>query len=257
MLRDTAVLIAYPKAITAELLGEALARQTSFRVVARVTTRREVFDSPILSTVDVALISANLADGPQSGFEVLRRIRSSKPDVKVVMLLDKQDPREVVEAFRSGAKGVFCMVQSDFEMLCKCVDKVSAGEIWANSVELQWVMDALESASSQPFRLANANGLKLLSKREGEVVQLLMEGLSNREIARGLNLSEHTVKNYLFHIFEKLGVSTRTELLLYVVSCAKRFRALPDSEILETKVEFDVITADSGEVMNGRQVGLI
>ena len=63
--------------------------------------------------------------------------------------------------------------------------------------------------------------MRLLTKREEEVVRLVAEGLQNREIAKELKLSEHTIKNYLFHIFEKLGVSSRVELVLYAVSSAK------------------------------------
>ena len=72
-----------------------------------------------------------------------------------------------------------------------------------------------------PMRVVNADGMRLLTKREEDVVRLVAEGLQNREIARELKLSEHTIKNYLFHIFEKLGVSSRVELVLYAVSSAK------------------------------------
>lgn len=74
------------------------------------------------------------------------------------------------------------------------------------------------------MRVANADGMRLLSKREEDVVHLLAEGLQNREIAEQLNLSEHTVKNYLIHIFDKLGVSSRVELVLYAVSSTKRMQ---------------------------------
>jgi DNA-binding NarL/FixJ family response regulator len=63
--------------------------------------------------------------------------------------------------------------------------------------------------------------LNLLSRREEEVMRLVAEGLGNREIADQMNLSEHTVKNYLFHIFDKLGISNRVELVLYAVSNPK------------------------------------
>jgi DNA-binding CsgD family transcriptional regulator len=81
-------------------------------------------------------------------------------------------------------------------------------------------VSAFEAArsSSLSLKIVDAKGVNLLSKREEDVVKLLMEGLSNREIARNLELSEHTIKNYLFRIFDKLGVSSRTELLLYAQS---------------------------------------
>src|SRR5947209_2604108 len=77
----------------------------------------------------------------------------------------------------------------------------------------------LELISEVPsLRVFNTQGEQLLSPREEQVVALVAEGLGNREIAHELNLSEHTVKKYLFRIFEKLGISTRVELVLYAVN---------------------------------------
>ena len=102
----------------------------------------------------------------------------------------------------------------------KCIERVHNGQIWANSEELRLVMDFLErfSSSALPLGVVNALGTRLLSPREEDVVKLLMEGMQNREIARTLNLSGHTIKNYLFNIYEKLGISSRTELLLYILT---------------------------------------
>jgi DNA-binding NarL/FixJ family response regulator len=68
------------------------------------------------------------------------------------------------------------------------------------------------------LRVLNSRGAPLLTPREEQVVALVAEGLANRQIARELNLSEHTIKKYLFRIFEKLGISTRVELVLYAVN---------------------------------------
>ena len=68
---------------------------------------------------------------------------------------------------------------------------------------------------SVPPRFVNAQGIDLLTPREHDVVKCVAEGLSNREVARRLQISEHTVKNYLLHVFDKLGVSSRVEVVLY------------------------------------------
>jgi DNA-binding CsgD family transcriptional regulator len=81
---------------------------------------------------------------------------------------------------------------------------------------MQFVLEALGQVA--PLHIVNAKGKSLLSKREEEVVACVAEGLTNREIARQLTLSEHTVKNYLFRIFDKLGISGRVELVLYALS---------------------------------------
>jgi len=131
------------------------------------------------------------------------------------MLIDSPERDLVVDSFRGGARGIFCR-DEPFETLCKCIYSVYKGQIWANTSELGYALDAL--AETAPLRLVNATGARLLTKREEDVVRLVAEGLTNREVARQLNLSEHTVRNYLFRIFEKLGISSRVELVLYALN---------------------------------------
>ncbi len=163
----------------------------------------------------VATISSNLQDGPLAGFEVLRELRTSHPKTHAIMLLDSSEPDLVVDAFRGGARGVFCR-DEPFESLCKCIYSVHLGQIWAKSQELCYALDALAQAA--PLRIVDAKGAKLLTKRQEDVVRLVAEGLTNREVSRQLNLSEHTVRNYLFRVFEKLGISSRVELVLYALN---------------------------------------
>jgi len=205
--------------MTGELLSQALNRRCGFRVVASATTSQKVIQAVQSADVDVALISATLADGPLSGLGALRQLRECSPRVKSIVLLENPEPNLVVSAFRAGAKGVFCPSQFSLKTLYRCINRVYAGQIWANSSELEDVMEALTQLV--PKRVVNPDGLQLLTKREDDVVRLLAEGMQNREIARELNLSEHTIKNYLFHIFDKLGVSSRVELILYAISSSK------------------------------------
>jgi DNA-binding NarL/FixJ family response regulator len=131
------------------------------------------------------------------------------------MLLDTPERTQVVESFRAGARGVFSRSDS-LKSLAKCIYCVSQGQVWANSKELRYLLEALGEAL--PMRMIDAKGAVLLSRREQEVVRCVAEGLSNREIAQRLGLTEHTVKNYLFRIFDKLGVSKRVEVVLYAYS---------------------------------------
>jgi DNA-binding NarL/FixJ family response regulator len=84
---------------------------------------------------------------------------------------------------------------------------------------LEYIIEALRQI--RPGKIGQPGIAGILSKREQEVSRLVVAGLSNREIAESLSLSEHTIKNYLFRIFEKVGVSTRTELVLHMLSEAK------------------------------------
>ena len=214
------VLIANPHSMARELLLGALKRHRRFHVVDCADTAREVLVAVESAEPDILLLTATLADGPLSGLGVLRQIRESSPDVKTVILLNSPERNLVVDAFRAGARGVFVMSSSSVKSLCRCVEQVYAGQIWASSDELSEVMEAFTQLA--PMRVVNADGLRLLTKREEDVVRLLAEGMQNRDIAKELKLSEHTVKNYLFHIFDKLGVSSRVELVLYAVSSTKR-----------------------------------
>jgi DNA-binding NarL/FixJ family response regulator len=216
---DIAILFASPNALTREMLTKALNRHAHFHVVASATTGQEVLEAVQSTDVDIALIAATLADGPLSGFGVLRQICQCAPKVRSVILFFNTERPLVVDAFQAGARGVFCHSQSNFKALCRCVEQVNAGQVWANSKKLSEVMEALSQLA--PVRVVNADGMRLLTKREEDVVRLVAEGLQNREIAKGLKLSEHTIRNYLFHIFDKLGVSSRVELVLYAASSAK------------------------------------
>jgi len=131
------------------------------------------------------------------------------------MLLDDWTPELVVDAFRAGARGVFHRADN-FQHLCRCLSVVHEGQIWAGTSALKYVIDALERVA--PMRVVDAKGSELLTKREQQVVSHVVDGLNNREISEQLHLSEHTVKNHLFHVFEKLGISTRVELVLYIVN---------------------------------------
>jgi DNA-binding NarL/FixJ family response regulator len=161
---------------------------------------------------DVAIISAQLHEGPLAGFAVLRELRSLQSKTRAVMLLSSRERGLVIDAFRSGAHGVIFR-DEPLETLSKCIHAVHQGQVWANSQHLGYLLEAL--AQVKPLRLQDAHGANLLSKREEKVVRLVAEGLTNRQISVELVLSEHTIRNYLFKIFDKLGVSTRVELVLY------------------------------------------
>jgi DNA-binding NarL/FixJ family response regulator len=185
-----------------------------FVVVGRDTNSKEILKTVEENNPHIALVSANLRDGPQTGFAIVREIHRSFPKTRAIVLLEASEPELVVNAFRAGAKGIFCRAGS-FEALCKCIRTVHKGQIWATSEELQSVMDVLTRAA--PLQMTNFSGAGLLTKREEQVVHLVAEGLTNNEIASKLNLSAHTIKNYVFRIFDKLGISNRVELVIYAL----------------------------------------
>jgi DNA-binding NarL/FixJ family response regulator len=209
------VLVADNTRIHTQLLADALKRDHGLDVISAEADSHGLIATAAAHKADVLLISSNLDEDPRRAFEVLRELRTSHPQVRAVILLDSSKREFILRAFRAGARGIFSRHES-VDSLCKCVRSVHEGQIWASSLQMSFAVEAL--ASSPTVRAVDANGLDLLSKREMEVVHSLAEGLTNREIAERLGLSQHTIKNYLFRVFDKLGVSSRVELLFMTLS---------------------------------------
>jgi DNA-binding NarL/FixJ family response regulator len=210
------VIVAARCALANEMLCRALKqRGKQFKVVGSACSRKDLLKQIAEHQPDVALISASLEDEPPAGLQALRELRLSGSSTRPVVLLSCSEPEQVIEAFSQGARGVVCASDS-FEVLCKCIRSVHAGQVWADSHQLQWVVQAL--GERKPVRLVSATGAPLLTKREEQIVRMVTEGLPSSEISKSLHLSAHTVKNHLFRIYEKLGVSNRVELVLYALS---------------------------------------
>ena len=219
------VLVADADVMICQLLGCGLRRYRKLRVIECHLPAAGILKQVSEILPNILLVGTSLADGPWSGFALAREVHRSYPEIHVVVLLESSQRALVVEAFRSGAQGVFCRSDFEFKALWKCISSVNRGQIWANSQQLQFVMQTLCEAA--PLHLVNWEGAGLLTKREEDVVRLVVDGLINREIAGHLHLSEHTVKNYLFRIFEKLGISSRVELVTYAIANVERRLAMP------------------------------
>ena len=224
------ILIADANAMICELLSEAFRRRRGFAVQACAVNLKQFIAVAKGAPVDVVLVGAHLQDGRGSGLRAVQQMRTVQPKSRSVVLLERSEQSLIVEAFRAGAKGVFCRSEHHFDVLCKCIARVHAGQVWASSAELEQMVEAL--GRSGPLTLTNTHGTKLLSKQESRIVRLVSEGKTNREIAAELGLSGHTVKNYLFKVFDKLGISNRVELALYAVSREDRID-LQVEEILQ------------------------
>lgn len=211
------VLVAGNSRMYTRLLADALMRDPVLKVIPFEADSSELADTTMREDIDVLVVSSTLDEQPSRGLELLHQLRASHPKTRAVLLSDSSKDEAVLQAFHAGARGIFGP-HEPMELLSKCVRCVYQGQIFASSHDLGIAIDAL--ANSPTVRAVNANGMSLLSERELQVVQCLAEGLTNREIAKRLHLSQHTVKNYFFKIFDKLGVSSRVELLFMSLSQA-------------------------------------
>jgi DNA-binding NarL/FixJ family response regulator len=217
-LRDAiSVLIADADCMSAHLIADGLTRgRNDIAVISVSNNSAETLQELERSQPDVALLNAHLDDGPLKGYHVLQDLQMISPKTVAIMLVPAFDRDLVVDAFRGGAKGVFCRL-GPIKLLSKCIRTVHEGQIWADTQNLGFILEFLTQL--KPLRLVKpGGGMTRLTPREAEVVHLLAEGLSTREIGQKLSLTEHTIRNYLSAIYDKVGVSSRVELALYAVA---------------------------------------
>jgi two-component system nitrate/nitrite response regulator NarL len=211
------VLVADNSRIHTRLLADALRHDPLVEAIPFESEGAGLVAEAMARNIDVLVMGANFDDQSSKGFEILRELRKARQQIHGVLLLTSSKDELILKAFSAGARGLFSK-NDPLELLSKCVREVHAGKVWANHDAISLAVDALASAPA--LRTSNPNGMQLLSKRELQVVRYLAEGLTNREIAERLKLSQHTIKNYLFRIFDKLGVSSRVELLFMAFSQA-------------------------------------
>jgi DNA-binding NarL/FixJ family response regulator len=206
--------------MSGDLLANALSCDRSFEAVA--VQPSDLLQTLATSRVDLVVIASEFHNHSQSGFDLAHTVGREYPNVIIVLLLDQSNHDSVINAFRSGARGVFSREQPMAQFL-DCVESVARGLIWAGKQETEVLLDAFRSIPA--LNITNTDDSPTLSVRELQAIQCAAKGKTNRAIAIELGLSEHTVKNYLFRAFEKLGVSSRVELLFYLTQRGHRFHA--------------------------------
>jgi DNA-binding NarL/FixJ family response regulator len=214
--RDTSleVLVSDADEITVKLLAADLRRHCQFDVSECPAGHAQLVSSISNRNPSILLLGLRARDSIADFFALLRGIHSEFPWIRTIILSGETGRDMVQEIFRAGAKGFVDRSQYDPALLSRCVQCVASGQVWATSEQLLFVLEAFASTMA----LQSSKGLEALTPREREVAELVGNGLGNGEVARRLGLSIHTVKNYLFSIFDKTGVSNRAELILYLVS---------------------------------------
>jgi DNA-binding NarL/FixJ family response regulator len=209
------VLVADSSRMQAQLLAAALRRHPELHIRSCQMNPASILESVAVRCPQVALLSFSTPANFSDEIGTLRCFHLSHPGVAKIILGDSSTRDLVIQAFRSGARGILCITDCNLRTLWKCILRVAAGQIWLNTEQLNYLIELISETPS--LRVLNAAGKSLLTPREEQVVALVAEGLSNRQVAVELKLSEHTIKKYVFRIFDKLGISSRVELVLYAV----------------------------------------
>lgn len=205
-------------ALTGGLLADALVRNDGLD--AAVTSPSELMRALERGGVALVTISADIKSVEGNGFDLAASVFRKYPKTPIIILLDELSYDSVIQAFRCGARGVFELRESMSEF-AHCVEHVKNGYIWLGKAGTDFLMEALRRTPASGGVVND--DLSVLTERELQVVNCAARGKTNKAIAGELYLSEHTVKNYMFHAFEKLNVSNRVELLFYLATRGHSF----------------------------------
>jgi two-component system response regulator DevR len=180
--------------------------QDDIEVVGEAGTAEEGLSRIPPTRPDVALLDVRLPDG--DGVQVCREIRSRYPEVQCLMLTSFADDEALFDAIMAGASG-FVLKQVKSEEIIDAVRRVARGESLLDPAVTGRVLDRLRKGPEQDERLAN------LSPQERNILELIADGLTNRQIGERIHLAEKTVKNYVSNLLTKLGMERRTQAAVY------------------------------------------
>ena len=212
------VLIVDRDPMSSDLLANQLRQNGAYRAIA--VPAPDLLTTLAKRPIDLVVIGGDVSYNARSGFALARAVSRAHPKVSLFVLLNAPTREVVIDAFRSGARGVFSRERPLAEFV-DCIEYVRKGFICAQGMEATFLQEALMSIPAPSLTVAI--GAPQLTCRQLQVVRHAAAGKTNKVIAAELRLSEHTVKNYLFRAFEKLGVSSRVELLFYLTLSERSF----------------------------------
>ena len=188
-------------------LHELLSLEDDFEIVGEAASAQEALVRLPATNADVAVLDVRLPDG--SGVEVCREIRSKLPNVHCLMLTSYADDEAMVDALLAGAGG-YVLKDIRGADLVGAVRRVAAGESLLDPKATERVLNRLRNGASGDDRLHGLTG------QERRILDLIGEGLTNRQIGERLHLAEKTVKNYVSSLLAKLGMERRTQAAAYI-----------------------------------------
>jgi DNA-binding NarL/FixJ family response regulator len=194
-------------------LRELLEQESDLEVVGEAGTAAEALQRVPPTQPDVALLDVRLPDG--DGIEVCREIRSAYPEIRCLMLTSFSDDEALFSAIMAGASG-YLLKQVKGNDLVDAIRRVGNGESLLDPSMTARVLERIRSGSEPQDELAN------LTEQERRVLDLIAEGLTNRQIGERMFLAEKTVKNYVSNLLAKLGMSRRSEAAAFAARLEER-----------------------------------
>lgn len=186
---------------------EAILSDSPYEVVANVSDGNEALEAIERIQCDMLLLDVRMPGC--SGMDLLRTLRNRGDRRPIVLLTADMRNDELVEAIQLEVSGIL-LKDGAQALLLRCMDEALRGGRWIDKTLLERAVDVALLPSNSA-----ASALRTLPPREKAIVELVARGLRNREVASELGITEGTVKVYLYRIYEKLGVTNRTELALF------------------------------------------
>ena len=186
--------------------------RTGMIVVGEAENRRESLAAIAHEIPDIILLDLDLGD--ENGLDLLPDLLAAVPDARIILLTGLRDIEVQRRAILLGAMGLVSK-QKAADTVIRAIEKVYAGEVWLDRTMIASILNDRVSTSVAPEQNAEAQRIAKLTEREREVIQLIGEGIKNRQIAARLYISEATVRHHLTSVFAKLGVTDRFELVIY------------------------------------------
>ncbi len=203
-------------------LVAVLERRRQFRVVAQAGTMAEAVEQARRFVPDLVLMDVRLPDG--SGIEACREIRAEHPTMRVVFLTSSPDAEDVFSAIVAGASG-YVLKQSRVAGLVDALVAVGRGDSLLDPSVTGTVLERIRRIATG----ADPDETAQLTRQERKILVLLADGLTNREIAKAVFLSDKTVKNYVSSIMSKLNLEHRAQAPAFVAQHARQGRLGPSS----------------------------
>lgn len=183
-------------------IADLISLEKGMIVVGEAGSKAEALTRIPAARPDVAVLDVRLPDG--TGVEVCREIRSALPDLKCLMLTSYADDEALFDAIMAGASG-YVLKEIRGNDLVDAVRQVAAGKSLLDPAATQRVLDRLREGERHDDRLEG------LSDQEQRILELIGDGLTNRQIGEAMHLAEKTVKNYVSSLLAKLGMQRRTQ----------------------------------------------
>jgi DNA-binding NarL/FixJ family response regulator len=202
------LLIADRQSMFRDVLERLLESEPDFKIVGSTDNGEHLAVLIRELKPDVLLLDTRLRK--RSGVDALREISDSGVSVNPILLTDDRRTSEIIQALLHGARGVV-RKNAEISLLFKAIRAVSAGEFWVSHNGICELVQNLRSLTQRVEQNSRFQ-IRSLGKQQQRVVEAIVNGGTNREIAQELSLSERTVKYHLTHIFRRLGVSSRMEL---------------------------------------------